>query len=33
MLLDNDKAGNEAKADLAAGGAYGDRLIDQSLVL
>ena len=33
VLLDNDKAGDEARADLAAGGAYGDRLIDQSLVL
>jgi hypothetical protein len=32
-LLDNDKAGNEAKADLAAGGAYGDKLIDADLVL
>ncbi|WP_054682464.1 AAA family ATPase [Microbacterium sp. No. 7] len=32
-LLDNDKAGNEAKDDLAAGGAYGDKLIDADLVL
>lgn len=33
VLLDNDKAGNEAKSDLAAGGAYGDKLIDANLVL
>jgi hypothetical protein len=33
VLLDNDKAGDEAKADLAAGGAYGDQLTDPSLVL
>lgn len=32
-LLDNDKAGKEAKDDLAAGGAYGVRLIDADLVL
>lgn len=32
-LLDNDKAGKEAKADLAAGGAYGDKLIDADLLL
>ncbi|NHC23654.1 AAA family ATPase [Nocardioides sp. IC4_145] len=32
-LLDNDKAGTEAKADLAAGGAYGDKLLDSDLVL
>ena len=33
VLLDNDKAGNQTKADLAAGGAYGDKLIDPALVL
>lgn len=33
VLLDNDNAGNQAKADLAAGGAYGDKLIDPALVL
>ena len=33
VLLDNDKAGNEARDDLAAGGAYGDKLIDADLVL
>ncbi|GAA0946554.1 hypothetical protein GCM10009554_42540 [Kribbella koreensis] len=33
VLLDNDNAGNEAKDDLAAGGAYGDKLIDSDLVL
>lgn len=33
VLLDNDKAGSEAKSDLAAGGAYGDKLIDPALVL
>lgn len=33
VLLDNDKAGDEAKDDLAAGGAYGDTLIDAALVL
>lgn len=33
VLLDADKAGNEAKADLQAGGAYGKRLIDSSYVL
>lgn len=32
-LLDNDKAGNDAREDLAAGGAYGDKLIDEDLVL
>ena len=32
-LLDNDKAGNDAKDDLAAGGAYGDKLLDPGLVL
>lgn len=32
-LLDNDKAGNDAKADLASGGAYGDKLLDSDLVL
>lgn len=32
-LLDNDKAGNDARDDLAAGGAYGDKLIDADLVL
>jgi predicted ATPase len=30
---DIDKAGNEARDDLAAGGAYGDKLIDSDLVL
>lgn len=33
VLLDNDKAGNEARDDLAAGGAYGDKLVDADLVL
>lgn len=33
VLLDNDDAGRDAKADLAAGGAYGNQLIDPSLVL
>ncbi|MCS5735665.1 hypothetical protein [Herbiconiux daphne] len=33
VLLDNDKAGNDARDDLAAGGAYGDKLIDSDLVL
>lgn len=33
VLLDNDKAGNEARDDLAAGGAYGDTLIGADLVL
>jgi predicted ATPase len=33
VLLDNDKAGNEAKDDLAAGGAYGDKLLDANLVI
>ena len=33
VLLDNDKAGNDAKADLAAGGAYGDQLLASDLVL
>ena len=33
VLLDNDKAGNEAKGDLAAGGAYGEKLLDPGLVL
>ncbi|WP_203336724.1 AAA family ATPase [Nocardioides limicola] len=32
-LLDNDKAGNDARDDLAAGGAYGDKLVDEDLVL
>lgn len=32
-LIDNDRAGDEAKADLAAGGAYGAELIDPNLVL
>jgi len=32
-LLDNDQAGDEARNDLAAGGAYGDKLIDPELVL
>lgn len=33
VLLDNDKAGREAKQDLAQGGAYGDTLINPALVL
>ena len=33
VLLDNDKAGDSARADLAVGGAYGAKLIDESLVL
>ncbi|RPA10339.1 TOPRIM nucleotidyl transferase/hydrolase domain-containing protein [Gordonia sp. OPL2] len=33
VLLDNDKAGNDARDDLAAGGAYGDKLIDADLIL
>lgn len=33
VLLDNDKAGDDARDDLAAGGAYGDKLIGADLVL
>jgi len=33
VLLDNDKAGDDARDDLAAGGAYGDQLIAGDLVL
>jgi predicted ATPase len=33
VLLDNDKAGEEAKEGLAAGGAYGSGLIDPGLIL
>lgn len=33
VLLDNDKDGDEARLDLAAGGAYGDKLLDPELVL
>lgn len=33
VLLDNDAAGDEAKSDLAAGGAYGDKLLNPDLVL
>lgn len=33
VLVDNDTAGDDAKKDLAAGGAYGDKLIDPALVL
>lgn len=33
VLLDNDKAGHQAREDLAEGGAYGDRLLDATLVL
>lgn len=33
VLLDNDKAGDDARNDLAAGGAYGDKLIDADFVL
>ncbi|WP_052748155.1 AAA family ATPase [Cellulomonas sp. FA1] len=32
-LVDNDPAGNRAIADLAAGGAYGDKLINRELVI
>lgn len=32
-LVDNDKAGDNAVKDLAAGGAYGDKLINADLVL
>jgi len=33
VLLDNDKDGHDARRDLAAGGAYGDKLLDPELVL
>lgn len=33
VLVDNDSAGEQAVAALAAGGAYGDRLIDPAYVL
>lgn len=33
VLLDNDKDGDAARRDLAAGGAYGDKLLDPELVL
>lgn len=33
VLLDSDKAGDEAREDIAAGGAYGDKLLDPGLVL
>lgn len=33
VLLDRDDAGNCAKAEIASGGAYGDKLLDPSLVL
>jgi hypothetical protein len=33
VLVDNDKDGSAALADLAAGGAYGDRLLDPDLAL
>lgn len=33
VLLDNDKDGDDARRDLAAGGAYGDKLLDPELVL
>lgn len=33
VLLDNDEAGLNAKNDLAAGGAYGDKLLDPACIL
>ena len=33
VLLDNDKDGNQARDDLAAGGAYGNQLIEPDLVV